>query len=576
MKKQPPQHQTEKKSKATRLKPGLPRRVLVFETTGFGLYGKVAASHVDGTVQGSEPAYSNASEFAVAVGEVLEQLAEQTKKRLPKTAVLISPSAASELVPLPVDPRKPRPRLQMNELVRWELEEVSVRQNDIWSLGALLQGRGYVTAEQRRELEVHAESEGGHVSAVNTYRNAVSQDQFDECLGLQEILMSMDDELALGWSPQQGAPEEGQFAWYCAGAAEGVCAEWVKAFKTHEIFCSLIYPQLGAAFPLVEFGPDQTMRLLVDIRQEQFGLFQGVDGRLDALSIHSCVKGAVDPQQIASAVQRFMPEETTGIYLSAPEADHATVAAALEHQLDGVEILSVPGLEPTEKKIPPAILASLEGVARHALKKSRLGGLVGVLVQPPRPPIWKSKTFWPWAVIVGLLVALISTEISVRLRTLQRNAELVDLEIEYELRMQIKSEASATRGDVRALDKELTEKEQEHTELMRRMEVLEDVIRYRQHLVPGVLQAIGVAIPPEVQLDSIQENEDRNGFYLEGWALRDTEAQRFGNLLNEKLAPWNYSLADLRLARGKGRLGLEGFVVKIRLVKTELQQEDES
>ena len=135
-----------------------PGRVLVFETTGFELYGRIATAGLTPKYKLGDPVVSRAADFSKAVKEVKDQLKTQTRI-LPKTAVLTTPCASGDLLSLPVDPKKPRPRLQMAEMVRWELEELFVKLGDIWSLGAMLQGRGYITRDQR--LEVKAARSGG-------------------------------------------------------------------------------------------------------------------------------------------------------------------------------------------------------------------------------------------------------------------------------------------------------------------------------------------------------------------------------------------------------------------------------
>jgi hypothetical protein len=545
----------------------VPRSLLVFETTGFCLYGTVAKCGMGGSLDCGEPVMSDAPDFATAIGEVLEQLREH-HQRLPKSAVLVTPSAMSELLQLPVDPKKARPRAQMKELVRWEFEEIFVQQNDIWSLGALLQGRGYVTPEQRRELESAATSSRDHGSLVNAYRDLVSREQLEECLTMQEPLMAMDDELMIGWSPLSGESEEGRFAWYCAGTSDGLCAQWVQAFKKHNVFCSGIYPQLGAAFPLVNTG--EGGGLLIDVRQEQFGLFQGTAGPLETLLVQACPRGTVAPELVAAAAARMINAETRVVSVSAAEECLDPILSALKQALGEVEVRSITANTGASEGLGQStIAASLEGVARHALRLCAPGSLVQIEAQAAAPPIWKTRAFWPWAIIVLLCITFVSIEISMHVQADRNEWKLEELDVEYDRRLAIKSEAAHTQGEIKRLEEVLSTMEAEIQQKQKRMELLGDVILYRQKLVPGVLQAIGEAIPNDVVVDLLEENADRTGFSLEGWSLRETEGQLFGNLLNEKLAPWNYKVGDIRLTRARGRLGVDGFLLKIRLIQTE-------
>lgn len=551
----------------TRLKLAKPGRLLVFESTGTALYGVLAKCSISSSFTVSAPVESPTTDFATAVGEVLERLRDRTGKRLPKRAVLVTPSAAGELLPLPVNPKKPRPRAQMGEMVRWELEELSARQHDIWTLGALLMGRGYISAEQRREAELAAMT-GQRALSGGAYGEIVTGEQIDECLALQEHLTGMDDELVTGWTPASGAEEEGRFIWYTAGMGDGVRDKWAQAFRKNGLFLAWIYPQLGAALPLID--PATGGWLLIDIRQEQFGLFHGDHGILNSLAIKSCRFGKAEPEAVTEAVREFIRPDTRAIYLSAPPDLAASLSAELGRGLSSKEFNLCPVLEAgTEGNCPAAVLASLHGAARHGLQLCRQSLLVRIAAQDPKAPGWKRREVWPWVALLLLAVSIGGIETYLRVQTRKNSWALELMDIEYNRKMKIKAEAGAIAAEAKRLEEVLAEKERELKERERLRNILDNVIRYRQELVPGILQALGEAIGDEVVIDLLEENADRSGFNLEGWALKDTEGQLFGSRLNDALGPWKYKVEDLKLTRGKGRLDMDGFILKLRLKKLE-------
>ncbi len=566
--------QTKGMEKRRGFKPRVPRSLVVFYTNGSVLHGMVARCAFNGTLDCSTPKSSRLIDGA-AVAEVLGQLREHSQGTLPKIAILISPSATSEVLELPIDPKKSKLRKQMKEAARWDLEEVLVRQNDIWSIGSLLQGRGHVTVEQRLTLE-SAQRFGSNIAL---YRDEVERDALDECIALQESLIAMDDELMIGGAPMEGAPEGGRFRWLCSAMSDGPCAQWVAAFKKNGIHCSTIYPQLGAGWPLVQFEKRKNGAvgdvLLVDVQQEQFGLFSSLNSRLNALSIQPCSFGQLDAEQLVSAVTQFIPTETQTIILSAPENAVDTLTVALRGAFKNVEVKSLPCCRPSSPEpsaFPPAIVSAMEGVARVALKCTAPGMPVGIVAQPPKPPLWKSKEFWPWAIMVLLAVGFTGTEISIRVLARERKIALEDAEIEFDQRKRVMGDLKQTQHDIRLLEEQLAEKKEELAHKESRIDMLEHVIRYRQKMVPGLLQSIASAIPQGVLLDALKENANQSGFLIEAWAINDTEAQRFGSQLNNKLTAWNYKVSDIQLVRGKGRLGVEGYILKIKLVKTKHQE----
>lgn len=555
-----------KPGKSKGLKISKPGRLLVFESTGFALYGTLATCGLRSTLTLSEPALSTAPNLAVAVGEVLAQLRQTAGKRLPKRAVLVTPSAAAQLLHLPVDPEKPRTPAQMSEMVRWELEEFLVNQNDLWSQGSLLQGRGYISAQQRKEAEGGDAAAPRPWSAGGSYHDMVPREQLDECLELLEQLTASDDDLVTGWSSQAVAEEEGPFTWLAAGIGGELRTRWVDAFRKQGLSLAWIYPQLGTA--LSHLAQEPGGWLLVEVRQEQFGLFQGRGTHLSSLALKPCRSGLADPVALAEAAHGGLLPDTAKIFLSAPADLAAPILDALGLRLGReVELLSCAG-DPAWAVRPPEVLLSLAGAARHALGLCPPGALVRIQAQTPPPPPWKDRDIYPWLGIGLLLMAIVGNESYLRVQTKKNEWQLDRLDIEYSRRMQVKNESQKTGGEVQRLQQELNAKLEELKEQERLKNILDNVIRYRQELVPGLLQALGRSVNDEVVLDKVEERKDGKGFYLEAWALKDSAGQLFVSRLNENLARWQYKVEEMQLARGVGRLKIDGFMLKIWLVNT--------
>ncbi len=543
-----------------------PGRLLVFESTGFTLYGALVQCDLWGNLTLEEPAVSRASDFAIAVGEVLEQLRNQAGgNRLPRKAVLITPSATGRLLHLPVDPDKTRPQDQMRDMVRWELEEFFAHQNDIWSPGSILMSRGYISAEQRRKVEAKS---GGR--SATDYNGIIPREQLDECLDLLEQVTA-DEELTVGWAPQAGKDEDVRFTWWGIGIGGDIRNRWVEAFRKHGLALAWIYPQFGPA--TARPATDSEGWLLVEVRQEQFCLFLGRGGRLAAISIKTCPNGLADAEAVSKAAHGLLLNDTTVVYLSAPPNLSATILAELKQNLGREIRLLSPAVEPDSEQCPPEVMISMHGTAHHALGRCPANTLARIQAQPPPPPIWKNKTIYPWLVIFLLLVAIIATETWLRMNTAKNELKLDQLDAEYSQKMRIKQEAQSMSGEVKQLQNKLNTKEAELKEQQRLIGILDNVIRYRQDLVPGILEALGQAINDDVVLDQMTENSDGAGFYLEGWATRDTSAQMFAARLNETLAPYGYKVAETQIARGRGRLAIDGSVLKIWLVSISAQED---
>lgn len=543
--------------------------MLVFESTGFALYGAVASRGLRSPFELGEAAVSTAPDFATAVGEVLARLRERGQ-RLPKKALLVTPSAAAKLLGLPVDPAKPRGFSQMSELVRWELEEFCVSQNDIWTQGSLLMGRGHISSGQRREAE--GSGQGPRPSSSGLYNDMVSREQLDECLELMELLSASDDELSTGWAPHASDGEEGPFTWWGAGIGTKLCARWSDAFRRQGVFLAWIYPQLGAAASLL--ARETESWLLVEVRQEQFALFLGHNGLLTSLALSFTSCGLADPVTVAEAARGAIHPETARIYLSAPVSLAAPILYELS-RLTGREaaLLSTGGTPPDDETCPPEVLASLTGAALHALGQCPSSTLVRVPAQPPLPPLWQNRELYPWLVMGLLLAVMAGNEWRLRSRAMKNEWELEKADIEYNLKMKVKKQLQSSGSEAKHLEQELKLKEETLKEETRLKNIFDNVIRHRQELVPGLLQSVAAAVNDEVVLDRVEELDNGKGFYLEAWALRDTAGQYFVSRLNKTLVPWEYKVGEMQFARGRGRVNIDGVILKIWLIGTDVATE---
>ncbi|MFT5450364.1 MAG: hypothetical protein ACI9DC_005570 [Gammaproteobacteria bacterium] len=294
----------------TSIRLGSTSTVLFLHADGVCLYGAV----VQDTAHGADivaAAQSSLAAIEPALEEVVARLRERGVRKMPKSAVLLSASAIGSLIELPVSPDTPRPDAQMSELVRWELEADFARQNERWSIGALLAGRGYLDTAQRKQVmcEMASQNTDGRRRVTVRFGEAaqrwqlVSREQIGECLELQEQLMNFGDELVCGWAPQFGdrlSVDDTQTLrdqWMVVGVGDTFGRRWIKACAAHGVFLERIAPELGAGFHGLPHKPGHDS-LLVDVSLDQVSM---MCGRLGALCWMDCdlMVGGIDAAMIA-------------------------------------------------------------------------------------------------------------------------------------------------------------------------------------------------------------------------------------------------------------------------------------
>lgn len=540
-----------------------PGRLLVLETTGCLLYGTVVRGGLGGAIGHGPVASSRAVDCDQALQEVLEQLRGDGKTSLPKNAILITPAAASDLLELPVDPKNRKAAKNVGEMVRWELEERFLALGDVWTLGALLMGGGDIDAGQRRQVESGA---GGSGLAANTaYGELVGRERVSQAMERMEALLGLEGELLTGAVPQPAEEQIERYTWWGAGINEGVCRRWVEACRRRQIHLGWVYPQLGGSLPLIE--EPKAAWLLAEIRQEQVALFQYRKGRLEALSLRPSDAGEVDGEALFRAIRAVLHHETKTVYLSGGGEQATGLAEELRRRLQQEVVLLADRFPDAAAACASEIRLSLLGCARHALGHARPATAVRVRAQKPRPPLWKNREIYPWLGIVLVVVGAFAVDTYLRQRAKAMEWELELADIDYKKKLEMKREAQRVADEIKALEDRLAAREKELKEEERLHYILNEVVRYRQDLAPAILEAIGDAINDEVVLDLLEEDSDRRGFYMEGWALHDTKGQIFVNDLGEALSAWKYKIEEVKVDKGAGRYGLDGFRMKVWLRK---------
>ena len=545
---------------------GLPRvakQLLVFDISPAAVSAFIARRRVNGTILFCAAARSVTADFDTAIAEVVAELKSQVK-RLPREAVLISPMAAGRLLSLPVDPQRPRPRDQMTELIRYEMEEAVVAANDLISPVALLQERRLLSLEQRCQLEEQARNADMSVSEL--CEQTVGSDAMGVVLQQLDQLLVEDESLRIGWSGQAGAEDDGYFPWLGGAIAADLARRYVEALRRHKINLQWLYPQAGLA--AVHLAEEQRDWLLIDVRQEQYTLITGGAQGISNQFMNPC-RGYASGDEIAEAVYQMLATPREVIVLNAPDSIAAEISTALEQRLQAqVAVLSAPAPGSGDDHVwPVEALVGMRAAARHALKGVRALQAVAIRAQTPPPPVWKRKQYYPIVLLVLVVAGLYATDVHLREKADAVNFERDLLDIEYGRRMKIIKEAQALSAEVSKLHRQLDDKEAELAEQRRLGQVLDTVIRYRQDLIPGLLKVFSDSVNDGVIIDLIEENKDRDGYYLEGWAMQDTLAQSFVSELNRHLERWQYAVRDSKLNRGRNRLNLNGYVIKVWIYK---------
>lgn len=544
-----------------------PSSLLVCETDGFRLRASVLHRQ-GGTLVAAFAAQSEALDYKAAVGEVVDQLRRHGWTGTGK-AVLSMPGVVSARIDLPVAPHAPRPPLQMQELVRWELEPLLMEHTTLWSVGKVLVGLGYLTEEQAREVlaRQHKPSGGARQESrmemfslkrfgeVAVEMGLIEPRQIEEALARQSWLRAEGEDIACGWSALPQTEEtQGTHPWLAAGVNQGLLQQWTAAFSAHGVKLEALYPVAGCAAAL---APRVAGTLVLEPGGGQMvGIRLGEVG-LEALLAHeSSLNGVLE--SCLETYHGLTPPEPEILWLAGEGA------AELQPQLASVLGRTVQILQPEVGGVSGSVSVGMAGVAAQEL------GLVPRINCPvptrgPRIPLRSRPLFHLAAGVVLLGIGLAAAEITLQVRQYlvqgvadKVNARAAELDGAVAQVQQRVDAIKKLKDEIHAIQEEQTQLEAQETFHL-------DTLPRRAAFLQTLFDELDEVATEEVVLDRLAE-EPKKGLVVQAWALSENAAQQFAEALRRGMEPWRLALAEVTVSERVGRLGLPGYAISLRIV----------
>lgn len=540
---------------------------LVCEVDGFVLRAGVF-SKADGKLKLDAVAHSQNEDYQAAVAEVITSLRAQGWTGL--DAVLITPAAFTTLIELPVSPKKPRNPVQMQEMVRWELDSLMLQHNGLSSVGQLLQALGHMNRQQTQEVLEHQRGKQKASSASKGYNfkpycelaiemGYISQAQADHCLKWQSWLRSDSDEISCGWIGQlaSGASAnvgDGQFLWLASGINTEVMQRWEAAFKKVQVELTDVYPLTGASSGLLK---DVTNTVVLEQHANNLSGLHIEHGGVSQIRMQNQAEmNEIDA--LMDVYHAVMPSDAHDIHLAIQKNDGADVA----HTIESITQKSVVLLQ----RLAADVSSTMQGVAHHLLFKTKRGWSCGIPVQGPKQPLWKNVEARAIVAGVSLLALVILLEIGLQIS--QGIAESGHEKVSAEKKVldaavaQVQSQIDA----VKKVKDEIKAKKAELEQVNKRYEFFALELPARTVVVQSLLQALATTVNDDVVINVIEETPNV-GIRLEGWALSEAAGQRFIQSFKEAIKPLGYELVQPLVRAQAGRMGLSGYGVTFRLLE---------
>ncbi len=573
----------------TSLNFGKAKSLLVCETDGFIMRGAVF-TRAGKDVHVIHKAQSQQANIADAVAELIKSLKSDGWQG--GDAVLLSPTVLSTLVELPINPKKPRPLAQMQELVKWEVEPLLMQHTTQWSVGHLLVGRGYMTEQQAEavmDLQQAKPNPAGGLELSDKFAlrrfgelaeelGYIRSSQLKACLAGQEWLKSDDEDIECGWVAQgEVADVPGTYNWLVSCTNKSLLQRWTKAFSSQGVILQAMYPLAGCSVALLT---DDVSSAVIMESHADLSLVQHIlDGHIAGQYLY--VNPAKQPiEACLESYHTLNPPATVPVYLANWQHNDPDLTDELNSTL-AIKLSSLNN-QPISESISPGML----GAGLHALALAGLKHCTNVRIGGPLPALWQRVEVRATALFLALFLTIAGAELSLLVRDHLIQSHKTEVDAKWKV---IDTATSRIKADIKQVEQRkalLKEQQQQHLRAEARLAFFGEDVPERVALVQALLGLLQSAVTEDVIITNVDELGRRvtvmptltvattdsrvevENFNVAAWALSEKSAQSFIQNMKEAVAPWGLEIRDSSVFSRLGPMNIQGgFAVSMRIVK---------
>lgn len=516
-------------------------------------------------------ASSRQGRFAAALDEVMAQLASITPIR-PKRVALAARHVLPAVVDLPVHPDKPRQPEQMRELIQADLEPVLAEFGSLWSMGALLQARGYLSPADRERITM--EEAVRRQSRSNQLRYGeiaielalIERDLLDECLDQQVALQNLEASVMAGW---RGRIEDKQPLWLVCGVGQTTYREWHEALSRRGLYLAATLPiswlvSDPASIEPIEPGTrrDQPVSSIdLEIHAEEVVAVLRRRGRVVATRSEGRIERAPAADWVNRIIADWTAESRAQIVIHFMDAADDEFGELLADALN-----LTTGHPCSIRKAGEVRLAIWRNLLREA--NAPLSQLPRMVAGELRGSLWKDHDIRRLLALGIVLIGLAATEGVQQYRLHGLEKKMVDHQRkEKQLSSNSQMEAQVNQK-LLELGKGLETTRRQLEPLLNDRSRLNRIISMRVDL-PDLLYLLAQAVGSDAVMEEIHnDNTHSEGSAIQviAWSPNYTGAQDFVNRMAALAREKGYGVSQMEIKERKGRDNRRGHEVKFWLL----------
>lgn len=494
---------------------------------------------------------------------MLQSLQQQAGQPLPRRCLMLSAATLGGLNDLPVDPAKPRPAAQMQEMIRYEMEPALAQHNNLWTLGEIMGARGLLTLQQRqavalalenrRMAERHQPYRYGEVALAE---GLLDRAQLDACLTRQAELQLLDSELACAWQGRRDGDLDWP-RWRVVGCTATSRDGWREALAAQGTRLLGIQPLLLSAFEPQAASCAQFVG--IELHAEQWLCCLYRNGQLLQVLQEPALERQPDAGWLCDLLAAWPLQPGCRIGLIAPAGDAALLVQELQMRLRSEVMLLADSAE-TSCRLRFAALLAWRDLPRSSPRPPQLAPRAAAA------PLWQNPQARLWLALAAFVLVLGAWEgwARFKLQRLQREHAALS----QQSRAQQNNPLQEIQKRAQQLERELEQKQKNLAAVLVETGRL-DAIAARIDTVPALIRLLGQIIGPEVLLDVLEEGNTGDagiGIRVQAWSPSDQMAQRFASDVQQAVRPLRLSVAQTDLQTARGRTGSQGYRVSFWLI----------
>jgi hypothetical protein len=541
--------------------------VLVCEAGFTELRAAVIEKKNDKLVAAPEIMHSDAADYPSALADIVRKA--KLKGWKGKHAILLTPSALTSPILLPIPHKHKVPMPQFEEAVRWELDPLLQQQRQGLLLGQILVANRSLKPEQLEKVvdeqanmdrSKNREVVYKRLGELAVERGFLTPNRLEQAIARQHWFTDDDDEIKCDWHAIKATTElePGSFPWLGAAITKAVLRKWQAAFAQLGLKLEACYPLAGSALGASELASHAKEKgkahheVILEVHPNQVSAAVLVNGVVSQLQSMACQQ-ANRLMQITDLYHRLGEASWQQVRLLDTVSKSEQEGALLQEDIAQLINQSV---EPIKQPNRSCDLSML-GAAAHAMGLARARNVQGVSVHEPLPPLMQRFEVRAILTMAGFIALLILTELGMLGKQLwidyQQHVIKDDLAEVEKTRKNIQDNINR----VKALQTELKALEDKKESLTKIQEIYGEKLPKRNEQLQAFLKAFEKSVDDGVVIDKVTENGMR-GFTVSAWALEETSAQNFIKRFQLTINPLGYRLKDITVNQQTGRLGMVG------------------